>query len=182
MALITCKECGQTISDKAKSCPNCGCPVGDYQGQTDRNNNSNETNCNNSNVIGTKKYSVTIPLIIGLALYIVLTILLSNVGNTDIEIAINTCTIIGTIVALCIAKSNVDRLIYIIVNVIIAVIAHKFWKELLYGTAVVVVVTNISIIVVSALKRNKPTSISKKVDLYATWFFRLLPIALLTLY
>ena len=81
MALITCKECGQTISDKAKSCPNCGCPVGDYQGQTDRNNNSHETNCNNSNVIGTRKYSVTIPLIIGLALYIVLTILLRSRGH-----------------------------------------------------------------------------------------------------
>lgn len=27
MALIQCKECGQMISDKAKSCPKCGCPV-----------------------------------------------------------------------------------------------------------------------------------------------------------
>ncbi len=26
MALIKCEDCGQMISDKAKSCPNCGCP------------------------------------------------------------------------------------------------------------------------------------------------------------
>ena len=27
MALIKCKECGKEISDKAKSCINCGCPL-----------------------------------------------------------------------------------------------------------------------------------------------------------
>jgi DNA-directed RNA polymerase subunit RPC12/RpoP len=27
MALIKCSECGKEISDKAQSCPNCGCPV-----------------------------------------------------------------------------------------------------------------------------------------------------------
>lgn len=27
MALITCKECGKEISDKAERCPNCGCPI-----------------------------------------------------------------------------------------------------------------------------------------------------------
>lgn len=27
MALIQCRECGQMISDKAKSCPKCGCSV-----------------------------------------------------------------------------------------------------------------------------------------------------------
>lgn len=27
MALIKCSECGKEISDKAKSCPNCGCPI-----------------------------------------------------------------------------------------------------------------------------------------------------------
>ena len=27
MALIKCKECGKEISSKAKSCPNCGCPI-----------------------------------------------------------------------------------------------------------------------------------------------------------
>lgn len=27
MALIKCRECGKEISDKANTCPNCGCPV-----------------------------------------------------------------------------------------------------------------------------------------------------------
>lgn len=27
MALIKCPECGKEISDKAKSCPHCGCPI-----------------------------------------------------------------------------------------------------------------------------------------------------------
>jgi hypothetical protein len=27
MALIKCEDCGKEISDKAKSCPNCGCPI-----------------------------------------------------------------------------------------------------------------------------------------------------------
>lgn len=27
MALIKCPECGQQISDKAKVCPSCGCPI-----------------------------------------------------------------------------------------------------------------------------------------------------------
>lgn len=27
MALIKCPECGKQISDRAASCPNCGCPI-----------------------------------------------------------------------------------------------------------------------------------------------------------
>lgn len=27
MALIICEECGKEVSDKAKTCPNCGCPI-----------------------------------------------------------------------------------------------------------------------------------------------------------
>ena len=27
MALITCPECGNQVSDKAKTCPNCGIPI-----------------------------------------------------------------------------------------------------------------------------------------------------------
>lgn len=30
MALIICPECGKEISDKASACPNCGCPVDEY--------------------------------------------------------------------------------------------------------------------------------------------------------
>lgn len=27
LALIKCSECGKEISDRARSCPHCGCPV-----------------------------------------------------------------------------------------------------------------------------------------------------------
>ena len=27
MALINCVDCGKAVSDKAKICPNCGCPI-----------------------------------------------------------------------------------------------------------------------------------------------------------
>lgn len=27
MALLKCPDCGHDVSDKAQSCPNCGCPV-----------------------------------------------------------------------------------------------------------------------------------------------------------
>ncbi|MDR2277385.1 MAG: ribosomal protein L7/L12 [Vagococcus sp.] len=30
MALIKCEECGKEISDKASSCPHCGCPLTQY--------------------------------------------------------------------------------------------------------------------------------------------------------
>lgn len=29
MALIACRECGAKVSDKAASCPHCGCPITD---------------------------------------------------------------------------------------------------------------------------------------------------------
>jgi hypothetical protein len=31
MALINCPECKKEVSDKAKSCPNCGCPISEKQ-------------------------------------------------------------------------------------------------------------------------------------------------------
>lgn len=33
MALITCKECGQPVSDQAEYCPHCGCPIQVSAGQ-----------------------------------------------------------------------------------------------------------------------------------------------------
>lgn len=34
MALINCPECKKEISDKAKSCPNCGCPLSENENQS----------------------------------------------------------------------------------------------------------------------------------------------------
>ena len=33
MALIKCPECGRDVSDKAKTCPNCGCPTNRFQNE-----------------------------------------------------------------------------------------------------------------------------------------------------
>lgn len=38
MALINCPECGKEISDKAASCPNCGCPVKNMEISSNKNN------------------------------------------------------------------------------------------------------------------------------------------------
>lgn len=27
MAMIKCNECGKDVSDRARNCPNCGCPI-----------------------------------------------------------------------------------------------------------------------------------------------------------
>lgn len=35
MALINCPECGKLISDKAVSCPNCGCPASEFNKPAD---------------------------------------------------------------------------------------------------------------------------------------------------
>lgn len=48
MSLIACRECGNQISDQAKSCPHCGCPVPPQQPhipnqpQQVRSNNNNQ--------------------------------------------------------------------------------------------------------------------------------------------
>lgn len=38
--MIKCTECGKDISDKAVSCPNCGCPT-NSMGETQKNNSEN---------------------------------------------------------------------------------------------------------------------------------------------
>ncbi len=40
MTLIKCSECGKKISDKAKECPNCGCPIDNRKLKMNDNNSS----------------------------------------------------------------------------------------------------------------------------------------------
>ena len=49
MALIKCKECGHEVSDKASTCPNCGCPIekGLVCSECGNNLNPNEEICPN---------------------------------------------------------------------------------------------------------------------------------------
>ena len=41
--IITCTECGKEFSDKASSCPNCGCPTEEVLSEINKSNNSNTT-------------------------------------------------------------------------------------------------------------------------------------------
>lgn len=45
MALITCPDCSNQVSNQAKSCPNCGCPIAVTSKNADQGRNmTNETN------------------------------------------------------------------------------------------------------------------------------------------
>lgn len=135
-----------------------------------------------------KRYGVTIPLIIGIVTYIVLSVIASNVLNDgyDIDARISNdvffCAIIAIAASWLIAKSNLDRLIYLVIIVIISAIAILKWRELSYGTAIITHLTNISVIVIAALKRNKPTLLSDSLIKYVDWLFRLFPIIILTFF
>lgn len=37
MSLISCSECNREISDKAESCPHCGCPIEKYNNSNNKN-------------------------------------------------------------------------------------------------------------------------------------------------
>ena len=41
MALLKCSECGREISDKAVSCPGCGCPVSEIEGMSQKDEKIN---------------------------------------------------------------------------------------------------------------------------------------------
>jgi len=78
MALIVCSECGKKISDRAASCPDCGCPVDnvisekvdesdkeEIQQQDEINNNIGEPEVSNPKKIIKKKTKIIIGSVIG---------------------------------------------------------------------------------------------------------------------
>lgn len=97
MALIKCPECGKEISDKAKVCPNCGCPVEghhvtenkaqpkeDYSSKYRKNNDKN----------GKKKKSrkgVIIVLVI--AVVLIAAVAVGNNGSDNKNVAENSETV-----------------------------------------------------------------------------------------
>ena len=82
MALIKCKECGNMVSDRAKTCPKCGCPVGnqandDPQGQSLAKKENHGSNNNKSTSGGL----LWLFLIIGIIALVI--ILLSGKGCSN---------------------------------------------------------------------------------------------------
>ena len=136
-----------------------------------------------------KKYSVTIPLIVGVVTYMVLSVIACNVLNDGyydgyyigerISNDAFICAIIAIVTSWLIAKSNLDRLVYLVIVAIISGIALSIWHDLGYGTAFIIHLTNMSVIIIAALKRNKPTLLSDGVVKYVDWSFKLFSIVIL---
>ena len=55
MALITCNNCGQMISDKAKTCPKCGVPIKTERGDAAINSAQIQSQINNQDHLNQKK-------------------------------------------------------------------------------------------------------------------------------
>lgn len=80
MALITCKECGGKMSDRATECPHCGCPI-EFQGtihfQSESSNKSQALSMNGTKPQKSKLYRIiSISLVAILGVFIV--VLLGN--------------------------------------------------------------------------------------------------------
>ena len=76
MALIKCKECGHEISDKASTCPKCGCPIG---------NQPNGFNVNNKKSGGKWLTAVLSIVVLIAAVAIAFYVFLSKDSNNDSE-------------------------------------------------------------------------------------------------
>ena len=79
MALIKCKECGHEVSDKASTCPKCGCPI---------DNQSNSLNVNNKRSGSGRKWTIAVLSIIVLiaAVVIAFYVFSSEDSNNDSEL------------------------------------------------------------------------------------------------
>lgn len=73
MALINCPECSTSVSDKAISCPSCGCPIA-----TQSTNNSDTRNPQNFSL--NQQNSQTLILAKSRFVYIVLGLLFGGLG------------------------------------------------------------------------------------------------------
>lgn len=80
MALIRCKECGKEVSDQAKSCPLCGCPI--------ENTNSVEKQNKVKNKVGLLLFAFAF-LLICICIYIGMTSQPGNAGANSIDVDSN---------------------------------------------------------------------------------------------
>lgn len=84
MALINCPECGREISEMAKSCPHCGCPI---QKPTENKESSSKPkkthNSENRNEKPKKKGSCLKIILIVLAALMVLIVLIGIIGGGE---------------------------------------------------------------------------------------------------
>lgn len=141
----------------------------------------------NYKAIGNKKYSVAIPLIVGIVAYIVLSVIASNIlqdkrfmdAETSISNDVLFCGIITIAVSWIITRSHLERLIYLFVVIFIHGISESNWEKLGYGTAVIVFLTDLCIIAIASLKRNNPLFLKSYAIKYLEWSFRAVPLMII---
>lgn len=84
MALINCPECGREISEMAKSCPHCGCPIQKPTENKGSNSKPKKThNSENRNEKPKKKGSCLKIILIVLAALMVLIVLIGIIGGGE---------------------------------------------------------------------------------------------------
>lgn len=69
MALINCSECGKKISDKAISCPNCGCPVSELISSEEKQSTGDKKNSKNKKVAIICGILVVLVLVLGASVF-----------------------------------------------------------------------------------------------------------------
>lgn len=78
MAIIKCSECGKEISDKATTCPNCGCPTGNHENLEKRpvvgKSNTSEGNLSSQANNKKKRKETTIVIAILVSIFTLLAI------------------------------------------------------------------------------------------------------------
>lgn len=75
MALIKCPECGKEISDKASSCPNCGCPIEIQKTEVSSNISDQPITGQTSKKLNKK----IIPIVIALVVVAIISVVIYNV-------------------------------------------------------------------------------------------------------
>lgn len=75
MALIKCPECGKEISDKASSCPNCGCPIEIQKTEVVNNISEQQITRQSSKKLNKK----IIPIVVILAVVAIICVIIYNV-------------------------------------------------------------------------------------------------------
>lgn len=150
MALIKCTECGKEISDKATACPHCGCPV------------VSQTQCHDDTYQPQQQQSKPlIPIIIALTAYIILTVVICNIHDdsfADPLIQVHNdmffCYLCYFPILLFLTPSFRDYWVCALINIAVGVISYHMVESLMFGAAVIIFLTNLAGIVITAIRRS----------------------------
>ena len=160
MALIKCPECGHMISDKALSCPQCGCPM----------RSQSQSLHPLQPPPSPKKSKPLVSCIIGLGAYIVLCFIVCNLarsGDTwhDIKSDCGWCYVVNFFVLVCLCPSMRDYIVCAVVNLAVGLIAWGLMEQLMIASAVCIVVTQHALVIIAAIRRSDAINEDRNNDL-----------------